>query len=148
MTKDSLFQLIHTAELVNSHTVVKFMKTFERNISISQIIVLYELKGNGPQMPSRLAKKLGYTSGALTGIIDKLVKGEYIVRHASQEDRRTSYCTITDKGLEVLKEAHECGIKIHQEIFSVLDGEEIDQLINIQLKLLNHLEENQVTEIS
>lgn len=142
MTKDSLFQLIHTSELVNSHTVIKFMKTFNRNISISQIIVLHELKENGPQMPSRLAKTLGYTSGALTNIMDKLITSEYIVRYASNADRRTSYCKITEQGLEILRDAQECGAKIHEEVYNVLEDSEIKQLNDIQEILLKHLKDN------
>lgn len=142
MTKDSLFELVHTSELVNNHVVLKFMKTFNRNISISQIIALHELRVNGPQMPSELAKKIGYTAGAMTGIIDKLIKEAYITRQPSQSDRRSSYCKITEKGAAVLTDAQKCGARVHEEIYHILDREEIEQFSNIQMKLLKHLKDD------
>lgn len=139
MKKESIFELIRTAELLNDQTIMYFLSSFNENAGISQILVLNQLLEKGPQKQSQLAKKLGYTPGAMTGISNKLTKEGYAKREYDENDRRIILLAITDKGNELLEEARKQGQKMRENIYSVLTEEEINQLISIQRKLLNRV---------
>ncbi|HLR20340.1 MAG TPA: MarR family transcriptional regulator [Staphylococcus sp.] len=141
MEKDNFFELIHNAELFNDATMTLFMKKFNMNVNISQIIALAKLKEHGAQKPSSLAQSLGYTSGAITGLTNKLVKDGYIVRAHQEDDRRSILITITDNGLDLLDKAQIQGQKMRNEIYSVLNDKEVRQLLEIQKKLYSHVKE-------
>src|SRR5699024_8304012 len=102
MESNNIFELIHIIELFKDATMTLFMKKFDMNVNISQIFALSKLKEKGPQKPSSLALSLGYTSGAITKLTNKLVKEGYIVREQQENDLRIILITITDKGLDVL----------------------------------------------
>lgn len=139
MKKASIFELIRTAEQLNDQTIISFMNNFDENASISQILVLNQLREKGPQMQSQLAKRLGYTPGAMTGIANKLIKEGYARREYDETDRRVILLAVTEKGIELLHEAQKQGQETRENLYSVLDEEEIKQLLAIQTKLLVHV---------
>ena len=139
MEKNNFFELIHNVELFNDATMTLFMKKFDMNVNISQILALSKLKEKGPQKPSSLALSLGYTSGAITKLTNKLVKEGYIVREQQENDRRVILITITDRGLDVLEEAQKQGRNMRNEVYSVLNTQEVEQLLSIQKKLFERV---------
>lgn len=136
MEKDDVFNLIHTMELFTNQAIVKWTKTFPYQISISAILVLSELKLNGPQRQSDLANSLGFTPGAVTNISNRLIKEGYAERQFDNNDRRVIFLRITDQGKKVVKEAHERGKQLHLELFKVLSKSEIQNFLAIYQKLL------------
>ena len=72
---------------------------------------------------------------------NKLVKEGYIVREHQEEDRRSIIITITAKGLDVLEEAQKQGQAMRNDIYSVLNDDEVTQLLNIQKKLYSHVKQ-------
>ncbi|ATH61242.1 MULTISPECIES: MarR family winged helix-turn-helix transcriptional regulator [Staphylococcus] len=139
MENNNFFELIHNAELFNDATMTLFMKKFNLNVNISQILALSKLKEEGPQKPSTLALALGYTSGAITKLTNNLVKEGYILREHQKNDRRVVLITITKKGLKVLEEAQKQGQNMRNEVYSVLNIEEVEQLLSIQKKLFERV---------
>ena len=139
MENNNFFELIHNAELFNDATMTLFMKKFNLNVNISQILALSKLKEEGPQKPSTLALALGYTSGAITKLTNNLVKEGYILREHQKNDRRVVLITITKKGLKVLEEAQKQGQNMRNEVYSVLNTEEVEQLLRIQKKLFERV---------
>lgn len=140
MGKTNFFEIVHNAELFNDRTMTLFMNRFNSNVNISQIIFLSKLKEQGPQKSTVLAKQLGFTAGAITGITNKLVKDGLIQRTDQEHDRRVRVISITEAGVELLKDAQIEGQNMRNEIYAVLDDEEIEQLLRIQKKLLNHVQ--------
>lgn len=137
--KESVFELIRQAELLNNEAIIRFMNLFSGNLSVSHCLVLNELKEKGPQKPSELARTLNYTPGALTGISTKLINEGYAVRQYDKSDRRIARLVITEAGIEILKVAQLAGQEMRADLYSVLTEEEINQLLAIQKKLLTHL---------
>ncbi|MFC4410092.1 MarR family winged helix-turn-helix transcriptional regulator [Chungangia koreensis] len=137
--KESVFELIRQAEILNNESIIRFMNLFSGNLSVSHCLVLNELKEKGPQKPSELARKLNYTPGALTGISTKLINEGYAVRQYDKADRRIARISITEAGIDILKIAQKAGHELRADLYSVLSDEEINQLLVIQKKLLNHL---------
>jgi len=139
LKETDLFKLIHAVEMVTNETIIRWTKSFGHNLGISPILVLSELKHHGPQKQTVLAEKLGYTPGAMTNISNKLVKQGLAERQYNEDDRRHVLMVITEKGLDVLQEAHQKGTELRMEMFSVLTEEEVHQYLSIHEKLLKNL---------
>ncbi|GHH99016.1 MarR family winged helix-turn-helix transcriptional regulator [Neobacillus kokaensis] len=139
MENNNIFKLIHTVELFTNETIIKWNQTFKYNIGVAPIITLAELKQNGPQQQTVLAKRLGYTPGAMTNIAARLIKQGMAERQYNENDRRHVLLAITEKGLDVLKEAQKKGQEMRVELFQELTEEEVEQFLTIHEKLLNKL---------
>jgi DNA-binding MarR family transcriptional regulator len=86
---------------------------------------------------NELAKFLSITPPSATSIVNKLVRGGVISRVADKHDRRKVLLLVTPKGKIVLKKGKE-HIEEHMgKIFSVLNAQELDQLIYLVKKLVN-----------
>lgn len=142
MKETDIFRLIHAVETLTNETIIQWTKSFKHNIGISPILVLSELKHHGPQQQTVLAKKLGYTPGAMTNIANRLVKLNLAERQYNESDRRHVYMSITTEGLSLLEEAHQRGKELRMNMFNVLTEEEVKQYLAIQQKMLKYLEES------
>jgi len=138
LEKTDIFKLIRAVEMVTNETIIQWTKSFKHNIGISPILVLAELKQNGPQKQTVLAEKLGYTPGAMTNISGKLVKLGFAVREYNEGDRRNVMLSITKKGITVLNDAQQKGEELRINLFQALSEEELQQYLAIQEKLLRN----------
>lgn len=136
MEKTNIFQLIHNVELYTNEAIIRWSKSFKHNIGISPILVLGDLKQNGPQQQSVLANKLGYTPGAMTNIANRLIKNGCVERKYNDNDRRHVLLEVTEKGLTVLADAQKKGQELRLALFQELSDEELKQFMNISEKLL------------
>lgn len=136
MEKTNLFKLIHSSELISNENIVKFSSKFAYPVGISAILVLAQLRTNGPKKQTELADILQYSKGAITNISSKLVKFELAERLYDEEDRRTIHLKITAKGQSALIEAQKLGEEIYVELFEDLTEEELAQYLSIQRKIL------------
>src|SRR5699024_4921568 len=136
MTIDNttIFELVRTAELFNDESMKYFMNRFSHKAGISQSLTLSELREGGPQKQAQLAKKLGYTPGAMTGIADRLTKQGLARRQTDESDRRISLLELTEKSQQLLLHAQEQVIR--KSLYASLSEEEMTQLLAIQKKLL------------
>lgn len=139
MSKQTIFELIHTIEQVTYKTLVKWRQVNASNLGISHILALHELKINGESRPSDLANTLNFTPASLTHLSAKLLDAGLITRRTDEVDRRISYWNITDQGRAILVDAHRDGQTLHAELFSHLSEEEQEQLLKIYSKLKNSL---------
>jgi DNA-binding MarR family transcriptional regulator len=57
------------------------------------------LLASGPAAPTRLAERLGLTTGAMTKVLDRLERGGYVHRSADPADRRRIVVTASTEGL-------------------------------------------------
>ncbi|SFM25097.1 DNA-binding transcriptional regulator, MarR family [Paenibacillus sp. 1_12] len=146
MEHTDIFKLIHAVELFTNEAIIRWMNAFEHNIGISPVLVLSDLKQRGPQKQTVLAKKLGYTPGAMTNIANRLIKLGMAERKYNENDRRNVFLSITEKGLDVLKEAQQKGQELRVELFQVLSEEELKQFLHIHEKLLKNFENPKAEE--
>lgn len=141
MQESSIFQLVRTIELFTNETIIRWSKAFPYNTSISQILVLSELRQKGVRKQSELANELGYTPGAMTNIATRLIKDAHAERVYDESDRRIIRLNITDKGKAILDKAQQTGQEMREQIFSVLTEEEVQQYLAIQQKLLRNMQQ-------
>ncbi|GIP37421.1 MarR family transcriptional regulator [Paenibacillus sp. J31TS4] len=101
------------------------------HISRTNVILLNRLQTEGPQKISALAEHLCITSGAVTGISDKLIEAGLAERSRSAEDRRIVYLGITEKGREILVELKERRQTLLNDLFGDIPQEDIQHLIEL-----------------
>lgn len=74
-----------------------------RNLGRSGV-ALAVLLMKGPLTMGEAAKELGLTTGALTGLADRMVAQGWATREMSRSDRRRWTLTLTDEAMEILVE--------------------------------------------
>ncbi len=72
------------------------------NISIAQFFLIGYLASSKELTMTDIAKKMGHSTAAATGLVDRLEKLGYTERTHSTEDRRKVMVRITSKGLELI----------------------------------------------
>ncbi len=86
---------------------------------------------------SELSGVLKVSNGNVTGIVDRLVNDGHVVRVAVEGDRRANLARLTAKGrrqFDIYARQHEIWVN---EMFSGLNGKDIDQLIGLLGTLTN-----------
>ncbi len=109
----SLTLMLHST-LANPQAI---SKTCE--IPQSHMRVLFLLKWSKKQSMSEIAKFLGISKPNLTPIIDRLILEEYVERSENKKDRRTLLISLTDKGLDYLKDLND---RVKQHTRKRLEG--------------------------
>lgn len=93
--------------------VRKFVKERDKveveGISLPGLLVLQKMCREGPQRLGDLAEELDFTSGAVTGLCDKLEKKALAQRIRSGDDRRSVSLDITPKGREFVRRNRNVG---------------------------------------
>ncbi|TCP52587.1 MarR family transcriptional regulator [Tumebacillus sp. BK434] len=135
MEEQNLFELVHNMDKFTKQLIMQWNRTFNEDLGISHVLVLSHLEQNGNSRPSDLAKVLGFTPPTLSYLSEKLVEKELAVRRVDESDRRISYLDITDKGIQVLKQATLVGQKLRANLFEKLTEEERTQLASLYKKL-------------
>jgi len=118
----------------------EFLKRVERELSGSQAMILQKLHQDGQQRITQIASHLNITTGAVTGLCDKLISAGYAARHRADSDRRVVHVDITDAGREALERVSALRKQIVHHFFAGLSNEEIDSLYNIFEKVLLNLQ--------
>ena len=85
------------------------------NISFPQFFLLTYLSSEEYLTMSDIAKKMGHSTAAATGLVDRLEKLAYVERVHAAEDRRKIMVRITAKGVELVS-------KMRTEIATDLAG--------------------------
>ncbi len=85
------------------------------NVSFPQFFLLTYLSSEEYLTMSDIAKKMGHSTAAATGLVDRLEKLSYVERVHAAEDRRKIMVRITAKGIELVS-------KMRKEIASDLAG--------------------------
>ncbi|NIK69751.1 MULTISPECIES: MarR family transcriptional regulator [unclassified Paenibacillus] len=83
------------------------------------------LAQHGPQKASAMAEWLRITSGAVTGISDRLIDLGYVERSRSEYDRRIVMLSVTDEGRKLVDHVMEMRERI---MFKLYDGFELDDI--------------------
>jgi DNA-binding MarR family transcriptional regulator len=72
------------------------------NVSFPQFFLLAYLSSEDYLTMSDIAKKMGHSTAAATGLVDRLEKLDYVERVHAAEDRRKIMVRITQKGIELV----------------------------------------------
>ncbi|MFC4807703.1 MarR family winged helix-turn-helix transcriptional regulator [Paenibacillus sp. GCM10023250] len=124
------------------------LKTVENPFQLAngQIIVLMYLQRNGACRVNDVAKLLGITSGAATGLTDKLVGLGLVERTRQETDRRVVLLSLTEKGAETIDIIWQQRTEWIAGIVGQLDEGKIDVVLEAFGLLLQALESQYTPE--
>jgi MarR family transcriptional regulator, lower aerobic nicotinate degradation pathway regulator len=84
---------------VSNHVSHAFKRKLEEHgVTVAEWVILRELFRLEGTAPNQLATNLGLTRGAISKLIERLVKKELVDRVASEKDRRYQRVTLTAAG--------------------------------------------------
>jgi DNA-binding MarR family transcriptional regulator len=118
----------------------EWAKHVEREISTSQAIILEKLESEGAQKITELAVHLDITTGAVTGLCDKLIAAELATRERDEKDRRVVYLEITPKGKAAIERVRQYRTEVVTKLFKGLSEEDLKQLIRIFQQVMSNLD--------
>lgn len=93
---------------------------------LEAVLVLGE---QGECTAGHLASALGVPATTGTTIADRLVKRRLIARRRSEEDRRSVWLALTERGEELLEEARADQLEICRELLSALEPKQRSEMI-------------------
>jgi DNA-binding MarR family transcriptional regulator len=94
------------------------------NVSFPQFFLLTYLSSEEYLTMSDIAKKMGHSTAAATGLVDRLEKLAYVERVHAAEDRRKIMVRITAKGVELVSKMRS---EIATDLAGILAGMDEDQ---------------------
>ena len=94
------------------------------NISFPQFFLLTYLSSEEFLTMSDIAKKMGHSTAAATGLVDRLEKIGYVERVHAAEDRRKIMVRITQKGIELVAHMRK---EIATDLASIMDEADSDE---------------------
>jgi DNA-binding MarR family transcriptional regulator len=114
----------------------------EIGLSTAQLGALFQIHHRGRAGVTDLGDKLGVTSSAASQMLERLVQQGLILRSEDPSDRRVKQITLTDKGLQVLRQsarARESWLSDLAGSLSDSEKEGIIAALNILIDKANHL---------
>ncbi len=106
------------------------------SVSFSQFFLLAYLDQTRHLTMSKIAKQMGHTTAAATGLVDRLEGLGYVTREHSREDRRKVFCAITKKGSQLVQRVKDDLAAHLAELSTALSPEEQSAWIEIYRKLV------------
>lgn len=94
------------------------------NVSFPQFFLLTYLSSEEYLTMSDIAKKMGHSTAAATGLVDRLEKLAYVERAHAAEDRRKIMVRITSKGTQLVAKMR---TEIANDLVGILAGMDEDQ---------------------
>lgn len=105
------------------------------NVSFPQFFLMAYLSSEDYLTMSDIAKKMGHSTAAATGLVDRLEKLGYVERTHAAEDRRKIMVRITSKGTDlVARMRREIAMNL-ADTMAEMDEEEADTIRHAQKSL-------------
>lgn len=102
------------------------------------LIELYEAPERRLRM-SEVAERVLLTRSGLTRLVDRLENAGYLTREPDPDDRRGSYASITDAGIEAMRSAWKVYSQGINQLFAVhIKPNEVELLIDILTRMLQN----------
>ena len=99
------------------------------NVSFPQFFLLAYLSSEEYLTMSDIAKKMGHSTAAATGLVDRLEKLAYVERLHAADDRRKIMVRITSKGVELVARMRK---EIATDLAGILAGMDEDEAETVE----------------
>ncbi len=127
-----------------------FMREFVRRVSRArdplkfkitppQLIILNFLYTHGCSKMTDIARYIGVSTAAVTGIIDRLVKCGYVVRAAEPDDRRVVKVRPTPRGVTLVKKMNKERRQMMIDIYGKISQKDRDDYLRVLMRVRDSL---------
>lgn len=104
-------------------------------LHVTDLRCLNLLRTGGPATAGELAQRTGLTTGAITRMIDRLLKGGFVRRDHDEHDRRRVIVTALDERIDEIAPHYEILAREFGKIAADYDTEQLELLLGIFGKL-------------
>ena len=112
---------------------------FSSDLTVAQLRVLLVLQSSGSSRMSNIASILDVALPTATGIIDKLVKKELVIREADPQDRRLVICRLSNAGQDLINRLWTSGQFQMERLLEGLTDEDLEKASEVAEMLFNNL---------
>ena len=105
------------------------------NVSFAQFFLLGYLAKEDYLTMTDISKKMGHSTAAATGLVDRLEKLGYVQRLHASDDRRKVMVQITRKGIDLVEKMREDIVENLVEVMADMDQGTTDAVIEASDKL-------------
>jgi DNA-binding MarR family transcriptional regulator len=112
---------------------------FTSDLTVAQLRVLLVLQSTGSSRMSDIASVLDVALSTATGIVDKLVRKELVIRETDPQDRRLVICRLSPTGQEVMNRLWTSGQFQMESLLDGLNEEELEKASEVAEILFNNL---------
>lgn len=113
------------------------MEWIHLNLTISQLKVVLLLFITGHLRMSDIASELGVSLATATGVVDRLVERNLLVRNGDPDDRRVVLCQLSNDGENLIRDLWHLSQKRAGDLMTALDTPQL-LLISEALQTLMH----------
>jgi DNA-binding MarR family transcriptional regulator len=116
----------------------------QADFTLTQWIVLIQVRDGLARTASDIANDLGHDSGALTRVVDQLERRGYLQRSRSRKDRRVVELKLTPAGKAIIEELLPLVVDHTNAALAPLSKSEFVQLRSYLVRLLDHAQDGNV----
>jgi DNA-binding MarR family transcriptional regulator len=109
-------------------------------VTATQLNVLKLLEEIGELSLSELSRRLASQNSAVTGIVDRMVQADLVIREQSPEDRRVWRIRLTEKGAGIARRAKVAPWDLLHDALEALSAREKEALVSILKKVAAHVQ--------
>jgi len=98
-------------------------------LNTTEFGVLEFLYHKGPQPMNNLCNKLLMANSSMTYVVDNLIKRNFVNKYIDDADKRSNFVELTSEGEEFIKKIFPTHEERINEVFSLLNDNELDNLL-------------------
>jgi DNA-binding MarR family transcriptional regulator len=137
----NIFENLLTSLKRASEVSVSIMKPRDEGVITHNLMIfLFMIQNKGEIRTSEISEHFGVTSGAATGIADKLENLGLIERNRSKIDRRVVTLVLSEKGKKLVQSKKREHVELYQYILHDLSEEELLNTIRMLNKISDRID--------
>lgn len=140
-TKKSMAVYISMSRVINTLRRENNKLILKHDLTLGQFAVMEALYSKGRLSTGEVMEKILSTSGNIPVIVKNLEKDGFITREQDESDKRRFILDLTDKGKDLMDEIVPENLKFMDELISLWDDDEKEELIILMNKFRRKYEE-------
>jgi DNA-binding MarR family transcriptional regulator len=114
---------------------------FSSHLTLSQLRILMLLNRSDGMSGRELSDRIGVGLAALSGMIDRLVTNDLVIRQEDPHDRRVRRISLSKGGAELIRSIITAGAEKQRNLLSRLSDEELAQVADATMIMVRVAEE-------
>lgn len=140
-TKKSMAVYISMSRVINTLRRENNKLILKHDLTLGQFAVMEALYSKGKLSTGEVMEKILTTSGNIPVIVKNLEKDGFITRKQDESDKRRFILDLTDKGKDLMDEIVPENLKFMDELISLWDDDDKEELIILMNKFRRKYEE-------